>query len=142
MLGILQQLHTIYDDASKTRTQTIIIKKTTFEAIGNGIKQAYEHLKQPCTSTIDKTKPSSIENTILNTLAQIQGSITTLETKYSDIETKITDVPKTYAEIIKITSSKESKIEQQTQRRKQRQILYKEREKYGVTLSLKDMNMG
>ena len=141
LLDILQQLQTIHDDASKTRTQTITIQKATFEAIGNGIKHAYEHLKQPCISAVDKTNPSSVENTILDTLAQIQGSITTLETKYSDIEAKITDVPKTYAEIIKSTSSKESKIEQQTQRRKQRQILHKEREKYGVILSLKDMSM-
>jgi hypothetical protein len=116
LFGILQQLQKIHYDASKTRIQTITIQKAAFEAIGNGIKDAYEHLKEPCVSAVDKTKPSSIENTILDTLAQIQGSITTLETKYSDIEAKIMDVPKTYAEIIKSTSSKESKIEQQIQR--------------------------
>ena len=47
----------------------------------------------------------------------------------------------TYAEIINSASSKPSIIEQETQQRKQRKDLCKEREKYGVPLSLKDMNM-
>ena len=138
ILGALQQLQTIYNDACKTRAQTITIKKATFEAIGNGIQQAYEHLKQPRPSV--ETQPPDIGSTILDTLTQIQGSIATLETKYNNIETKITDVPKTYAEIIKSAPFKESKIERLTQRRKQREILRKERERHGVTLSLKDMS--
>jgi len=135
ILGILQQLQAIYDDANKTRTQTINIKKATFEEIGNGIQQAYEHLKQPCAAN---RTPSTTENTILDTLTQIQNSVANLETKYNDIEAKIDNTPKTYAEIIKSTSLKESKIEQRTQRRKQQEALRQERQKYGVTLSLKD----
>jgi hypothetical protein len=87
----------MYDDACKTRAQTIVIKKATFEAIGTGIQQAYQHIKQPCTQ-VSKMTSSDTENAILNTLAQIQNSVTSLETKYNDIQAKITDTPKTYAE--------------------------------------------
>ena len=138
ILGTLQQLQTIYNDACKTHTQTITIKKATFESIANGIHQAYEHLKQPCRN--NKTS-STTENTILNALAQIQNSVANLETKYKDIETKIADTPKTYAEIIKTAFSKDPKIEQQTERRKQREILRQERAKYGVTLTSKTMSL-
>ena len=137
ILGTLQQLKTIYNDACKTRTQTITIKKSTFEAIGNGIQQAYEHLKQPCR---DNKPVFTTENTILNVLAQIQNSVANLEIKYKDIEIKIADTPKTYAEIIKTVSSKDLKIEQQTERRKQREILRQERAKYDVTLISKIMS--
>ena len=37
ILRVLQQLQIIYDDACKTCTQTITIKKAAFEAIGNGL---------------------------------------------------------------------------------------------------------
>ena len=90
---------------------------------------------------MDKTKPSNIENTILDTLTQIQGSIATLETKYNDIEAKIADAPKTYADIIKSSttlSKKDPKIEARTQRRKQQEALRKEMAKFTVTLSTKN----
>jgi hypothetical protein len=94
-------------------------------------------------SKLSEREPKQITSTtsntiILDTLSQIQASVVNLEKRYSDIEAKITDAPKTYAEIIKSTSLKESKIEQQTRRRKQRDTLRQERQKYGVTLSLKD----
>lgn len=141
LFNALQQLQSLYNEASKTRAQTITIKKADFESIGNGLQQAYEHLKQPCACGMGNASPSKVENTILDTLTQIQGSIATLETKYNDIESKITNAPKTYADIIKSASSKASKIEQRTERRKRREEIRKEREKYGVTLSLKDMTM-
>jgi len=130
ILGILQQLQAIYDDANKTRTQTISIKKATFEEIGNGIQQAYEHLRQPCGLAHDIKTTSTMEKTILDALTQIQNSVASLETKYkdieakietkhNDIEAKIDETPKKYAEIIKSTSLKESKIEQQIHKRKQ-----------------------
>ena len=78
---------------------------------------------------------------ILDTLIQIQSSIAISETKYNNIKDNITNISKTYMEIIKSTSSKVSEIEQQTQRQKQLENLHKEHEKYGVTLSLKDMKM-
>ena len=124
-------------NAAKTSSLTVTIKKTTFETIGNGLQQAYEHIKQPCAANT-KTESSVIENSIMNTLAQIQNSVANLETKYNDIEAKVVETPKTYAEIMKSTSLKESKIEQQTQRRKQRETLRQERQKYGVTLNLKN----
>ena len=37
---IKDSLGTMYNDACKSRTSTITIKKVTFEAIGNGIQQA------------------------------------------------------------------------------------------------------
>ena len=74
----------------------------------------------------------------MNTFAKIQNSVVNLETKYNDIEAKVVETPKTYAEIMKSTAQKEFKIEQQTQRRKQRETLRQERQKYGVTLNLKN----
>jgi hypothetical protein len=134
IFGILQQLQVMYIDACKTRAQTITIKKTAFEAIDNRIQQAYEQVKQPCHV---ETRTSS--DAILDTLTRIHDSVTNLETKYHDIiETKIADTPKTYAEIIKSSTSKDSKIEQRTQKRKQRETLREEHAKYGVTLSTKD----
>jgi uncharacterized protein YlxW (UPF0749 family) len=106
---------------------------TTLEGIGQGIQQAYEHLKQPChveTRTV---------SAILDALTQIQNSVNTLEAKYHDIETTIANTLKTYADIIKkSTPPKDTKIEQRTQKRKQREALREERAKYGVTLSTKD----
>src|SRR5436305_7097250 len=137
IFDVLQQLQTMYNNAVKTFSLTVIIKKTTFETIENGLQQAYEHIKQSCAVNI-KTESSVIENSIMNTLAQIQNSVVNLETKYNDIEAKVVETLKIYAEIMKSTSLKEFKIEQQTQRRKQRETLRQERQKYGVTLNLKN----
>src|SRR5436305_13376006 len=70
IFDVLQQLQTMYNNAVKTFSLTVIIKKTTFETIENGLQQAYKHIKQPCVVNI-KTKSSVIENSIMNTLAQI-----------------------------------------------------------------------
>jgi hypothetical protein len=40
MLGALEQLQTIYNNARKSKAEQITIKRTTFEAIGAGIQQA------------------------------------------------------------------------------------------------------
>ena len=72
---------------------------------------------------------STPEKTILDALTQIQNSVASLKTKYkdieakietkhNDIEAKIDETPKKYAEIIKLTSLKESKIEQQIHKQK------------------------
>jgi len=82
-------LQAIYDNANKTRTQTISIKKATFEEIGNRIQQAYEHLKQPCGPPLNSKTVSITEKMILDALTQIQNSVPSLETKYKDIEAKI-----------------------------------------------------
>ena len=141
LINALQQLQTIYNDACKTRTQTITIKKSTLEAIGDSLNEAYEYIKQPPISS-KTTNPSITEISILDSLSQICSSVLNLEAKYANIEAKVNDTPKTYADIIKLSSIKESKIEskieQQTQRRKWREELRQERQKYGVTLSLKE----
>ena len=49
-------------------------------------------------SNIKKNQKKKSEITILGALAQIQSTVTSLERKYNDIEAKITDAPKTYAE--------------------------------------------
>jgi hypothetical protein len=139
IFGILQQLEVMYTDACKTRLQTITIKKTTLEGIGQGIQQAYEYLGPPCHT--EQTMPTAPEDgPILSTLKKIQASVSILEQKYEDIQTKVTEAPKTYAEIIKSTHSTEPKVERQTQQRKQREILRQERAKYGVTLTMKSIN--
>ena len=103
------------------------------------MNEAYEHIKRPCPVNTKPT-PSITEISILDSLSQICSSVLNLEAKYANIEAKVNDTPKTYADIIKSSSIKESKIEQQTQRRKWREELRQERQKYGVTLSLKEID--
>jgi hypothetical protein len=118
----------------RTAGANISIQASIIEALEEVIGKFNEHEQA--------RQPNAILNTgnttILDTLTQIQASVVNLEKRYNDVEAKILDTPKTYAEIIKSASVKESKIQQQTHRRKQREELRQERQKYGVTLSLKD----
>lgn len=89
-------------------------------------------------------QPNATLNTgntmILDTLTQIQASVVNLEKRYNDIETKIMDTPKTYADIIKLQTSselKDKKIELQTQRRNQLEAIRKRRDQHSITLSIK-----
>jgi len=133
MLEALQQLQMIYNDACKVKTEQITIKQTTFEAIGQRIQQAHEQVK------LARSGENKPENTILETLAQIQSSIVNLEKKYNNIESTMAEAPNTYAEIIKSTvTPKNAKVEVRTERRKQREHLRREQERYEITLTTKE----
>ena len=135
ILGALQQLQAIYNKACKAKKEQITIERTVFESIGKGIQEAYESIKQACNTE------SKQENTILNALTQIQSSVTNLEKKYDDIETKIMDTPKTYSEIIRSNNAATGpKIEQKSQRQKQNEALREEREKLDIHLTTKNMS--
>ena len=140
LVSALQQLQAIYNDACKTRTQTITIKKSTFEVIATAFNEAYEYIKQPCPVNTKPTGPSNTEICILDSLAEIRSTVVNLDAKYTNLEAKVNNTPKTYADLVKLSSVKESKIEQQIQRRKWREEVRQERQKYGVTLSLKDID--
>jgi hypothetical protein len=122
--SVLQQMQIIHHKANESNTNTITMDKSLFEAMANAILQAYE------ASSVAKNP------TIIDSLAQIQTSIANLEKRYNDIEVKITDIPKTYAEAAKPNT----KLEQQMEIRKRREALRQERIKYGVTLTLKNMS--
>ena len=132
----------MFDDTWKTHAQTITIKQFNLQAIGSSLNKAYECIKQPCTTTKQlhhhglNVEVSSTESTILKTLAQIQNSVTSLESKYENIEAKITTntAPKTYTESIKATP----KIDPHEHRRTQLETLRMERLKHTITLSIKD----
>ena len=127
----LQQLQTIHD-TQRGKAERVTIELPTF---AKTLQQKWEQVK-----VAQHITPTTIEDSpVLSTLKKIQASITILDQKYEDIQTKITEAPKTYAEIIKSTSSKESKVERQTQQRKQCEILRQERAKYDVTLTMKNI---
>ena len=47
MLGALQKLQTIYNDACKTgNVKQVVIERPTFEAIGTALKNAYKQITQ------------------------------------------------------------------------------------------------
>ena len=102
MVSALQQLQKIHDEAGEAGKAEITIERATFKAITTSINEAYEQIKQYKES---ENKPVATEESpVLDTLKKIQASITILEQKYESIETKVTEAPKTYAEMIKSTS--------------------------------------
>ena len=138
----LQQLQTIHDEAQREKADNVTIELSAFVRIANTLQRAWEKVKTAQRTTTTEeciTSMTTEESSVLSTLKKIQASISVLEQKYEDIQTKVTEAPKTYAEIIKSASSKKSKFKQQTQRRKQRETLRQERAKYGVTLTMKSM---
>jgi hypothetical protein len=68
----------------------------------------------------------------------IQTSIGVLEKKYENIESKLAETPRLFADVVKPSPTKNAKIE--THRSKQRASLHQERAKYGVVLTTKDMD--
>jgi hypothetical protein len=128
----LQELQRVYDAACETKAGKITIDKASFKKIGITFQQTWKQIKT--------TQRALEESIFVDTLKHIQASIIGLEQKYEDIQVKVTEAPKTYAEIVSSTTlSKDPKIELRTQRRKQREMLSQERAKYTVTLSTKDM---
>ena len=113
MVSALQQLQKIHDEAGEAGKVEITIERATFKAIATSINKAYEQIKQYKES---ENKPVATEESrVLDTPKKIQASITILEQKYESIETKVTEAPKTYAEMIKSASIspelKDKKIE-------------------------------
>ena len=102
LVDALHELQKLYDKAFKANAATITIERTMFTTIATTIQKAWERVQVGYTHK---------ENIMLSSVKQIQASIASLEQKYEDIQTKVTEAPKTYTEIIKSISSKESKVE-------------------------------
>ena len=141
--GILHELKMVYDEACKTeKPESISIERTAFEAIGNGLQQAYEQIiNEPCTpsSVAAASKGNANTKDILDALAKIQTTVANLEKKHKEITAKIDNTPKTYADIIKSASINESKAELHALRRTQQDALRQERARYRVALTMKNM---
>jgi CheY-like chemotaxis protein len=133
----LQQLQIIHNETKRENAEKVIIELPTFTKIANTLQQAWEQVKAAQCTTPTATEDSPV----LSTLKEIQASITILEQKYESIETKVTEAPKTYAEMIKSTSippkPKDKKIELRTQRRDQLEAIRKRRDQHSITLSTK-----
>ena len=114
--GVLKHLETMYQALCKTQGQTTSMKKGTLEDIGTKLQQAYKYIQKPCQHPPPEATTLSVESImILDALTHIQQSVTNLEAK-------INQNPKTYADIIKKTMSpangfKDVRIEQRTQKR-------------------------
>src|SRR5271169_2603942 len=118
----LQELQSMYNAACKAKTGKITIELPNFEKIATKLQDAWEQAK-----TAQRTREDS---KVLSALRQIQASIGGLDQKYEDIQSKVTEAPKTYAEIIKSTAASTSinakekaVIEMRAQRRQQRETL-------------------
>ena len=82
----------IHDAACKTKAEKITIELSTFKKIDTTLQQAWEQAKI--------TQRNREESRVLDALKQIQESITGLEQKYEDIQAKVTEAPKRYAETV------------------------------------------
>ena len=119
----------------RTAGANVSIQASIIEALEVVIDKFDEHEQDR-----EPDEVPSTENTmILDTLTQIQASVVNLEKRYNDIETKIMDTPKTYADIIKSASPelKDKKIKLRTLKRDQLEAIRKRRDQHSITLSIK-----
>ena len=113
---------------------TILSSLRHIQASIAGLQQKYEGIQV-----------KAIENNAEMTckLNEIQATTTRLEDKHEAIERTVKEAPKTYADIIKAstTNTKEKAIaEMRSRQRQQRETLRQKRAKYEVTLTMKETN--
>ena len=143
MYGALQQLQKIYENVIKTKADKTTIERTQIEEIGTVIQQAYDHLiKVPPTPPLEPT-----ENAVLQAIHKIQTSVNGLQQKYEAIETKITEAPKTYADIIKstirgptqvTTNTGATNVHAEIAKRERLEKAKREQSKTEITISFRD----
>jgi cellular nucleic acid-binding protein len=160
LFGIIAELHKMdIESRAAPRASTVVLKKSDFSFLIRGLKDIYLQLLHPCQSVDEiepqATKPNTPEppcnaenSMILNALTQIQDSMANLESKYLDIEAKVMNSPKAYADIVKASmpptpvnppTSQTTKPEH-SERRRESDIIRKERERHGVMLSTKGIS--
>src|SRR5436190_17903782 len=102
------------------------------------IQASITGLEQKCDNIQAKATENNAEMT--RKLNEIQATTTSLENKHEAMERTVKEAPKTYADIIKAstTNTKEKEIvEMRAQQRQQHDALRQERTKYEVTLTTK-----
>jgi len=164
LIHVLRELQKLHDKACETNAARITIERTTFTTIATTIQKAWErvkvaythkenvmlnslkHIQASITGLEQKYEDIQAKVTENNAemackLNEIQATTTRLEDKHEAIERTVKEAPKTYADIIKAstTNTKEKDIaEMRARQRQHRTALRQERAKYEVTLTMKD----
>jgi hypothetical protein len=101
----VHELNGAHEQASKATRSKIGVPATFFANVSEIVNKAIKTLQRvnlnPPPSNPPPSSPPESNKPILEALHSLQSSMKELERKYETIETKITEVPKTYAEIIK-----------------------------------------
>jgi len=157
----LKKLQTIYDDACEAKTEKITIELATFTLIGNMLQKAWENTRaaqreeckalnalmqiQTSISHVEQkykdiqAKTTENAEMVFAKLNEIQSATTSIENKHEVIERTVKEAPKTYADIIRASTTKEkATTERCVQQRQQRDTLRQEQAKYEVTLTMKE----
>ena len=166
LITALKDLERLHDKACETNATNITMGRTMFTEIATTIQKAWEKV-QTAQHNREITILKSLKNiqasigsleqkyegiqarvTENNTemtykLNEIQATTIRLENKHEAIERTIKEAPKTYADIIKTstTNTKEkATAETRVRQRQQHDTLRQERAKYEVTLTTKETN--
>jgi len=159
--GILVQVQTLYQEActgSTPKPETISIKRTAIEAIGHGLEQAYERIKEPCTgqhpempgnpTTPHNSNPPPTNPIPLTTnMPAIDERVTSIEKAINEINQSIKALtePKTWAQVVTNRTTgtgtlSPTTLEQEKAKRERIERGKIERAKTTVTLTLQNDN--